>query len=371
MNGWKKVFAAALLATACGGAAAEDDLYGAAMGSLVIPSESDLNTGLGLHFLVGGGWKEDKNWESSLFLHRNQGEGKSPSLDSLGLAFDVNFFDVFGPGHTGQPFLLAGIGVQRDDPGAHIDTRGLVSAGVGVVFPRWNESNVKLRAEARIKGVFGDDSYGDLIFNLGAQFGPYHDQPAPVAAQPITKTTGVYDSDNDGVTDKADKCPGTPAGTKVDGSGCPLKAAPMDNDSDKDGVPNDKDKCPNTSRGAVVDETGCVVLAKVKLTGVSFATGSAELTRDAKSVLDNVADSLAQRKDVEVEIAGHTDSTGSDALNQSLSQRRAESARSYLISKGVAADRLTAKGYGESSPVDTNKTAAGRANNRRVEFKEQ
>jgi len=107
------------------------------------------------------------------------------------------------------------------------------------------------------------------------------------------------------------------------------------------------------------------------LEGVNFITDSAELTSGSKRVLNRVAQSLKEWSEVDVEIEGHTDSVADDAYNMDLSQRRAESVRAYLISRGVSASRLTAKGYGETRPVASNDTPEGRARNRRVELRKR
>ena len=176
------------------------------------------------------------------------------------------------------------------------------------------------------------------------------------------------DGDGDGVLDDADQCKDTPAGDKVDANGCSLPK-----DADGDGVNDDKDRCPNTPAGVKVDEEGCQVLFEptkktLILEGVNFETGKAELTPESQTILDAVASSLVANEEIKVRVGGHTDNTGSAAVNKRLSTARAESVRQYLISKGVAATRLTAAGYGPSKPVASNKTAAGRAQNRRVEL---
>ncbi len=175
------------------------------------------------------------------------------------------------------------------------------------------------------------------------------------------------DTDADGVIDLNDRCPSTPTGARVDTNGCPT-------DSDKDGVFDGLDRCPNTEAGRQVDANGCPILFEADkptlvLQGVTFATGSAVLSDNSQTVLDIVAESLKGNPDVRVEVGGHTDATGSRALNTRLSQARAESVRTYLISQGVPATQLTARGYGPDNPVATNSTAAGRARNRRVELK--
>ncbi len=175
------------------------------------------------------------------------------------------------------------------------------------------------------------------------------------------------DADGDGVTDDKDRCPNTPAGVRVNADGCPM-------DSDGDGVSDDKDRCPNTAAGTQVDAVGCPILFRdnrptLILEGVTFATGKAELTDASKAILLTVAQSLAGNPDVRVEVGGHTDNTGSRATNARLSQARAESVMNFLVANGVNANQVTAKGYGPDQPVASNRTAAGRQQNRRVELK--
>jgi outer membrane protein OmpA-like peptidoglycan-associated protein len=176
------------------------------------------------------------------------------------------------------------------------------------------------------------------------------------------------DADGDGVLDDVDQCKDTPPGDKVDAKGCSLPK-----DADGDGVTDDKDRCPNTPAGVKVDAEGCQVLFEptrktLILEGVNFETGKAELTPESQTILDGVAASLVANDEIKVQVGGHTDNTGSAAVNKRLSAARAQAVRVYLISKGVAAARLTAVGFGPSKPIASNKTAAGRAQNRRVEL---
>ena len=183
------------------------------------------------------------------------------------------------------------------------------------------------------------------------------------------------DSDGDGVPDGIDKCPNTPRGTKVDASGCPM-------DSDGDGVTDDKDRCPDTPRGTQVDANGCpppppppppAAIPERGMTlvleGVNFEYDSAKLTADSTTVLDRVAASLMEHTEAKIEVDGHTDSKGNDAYNLSLSRKRANAVKDYLVSKGVNAAQLSAKGYGEKQPIASNDTEDGRSHNRRVELK--
>ncbi|TSJ37257.1 OmpA family protein [Mucilaginibacter corticis] len=153
------------------------------------------------------------------------------------------------------------------------------------------------------------------------------------------------DSDGDGVPDFYDKCPGTPAGTKVDGSGCPLPVA--------------------TTKIYVTEEDKKVVKEAIK--NLEFDFGKATIRDHSLPSLDKVAQLLID-KNFSLKLAGHTDNVGSDAANLKLSKDRAESIKTYLVSKGANASRIEATGYGKTQPIASNKTAKGRQLNRRVEF---
>jgi len=206
------------------------------------------------------------------------------------------------------------------------------------------------------------------------------------------------DSDGDGVPDYLDKCPNTPKGVKVDEHGCPL-------DSDGDGVPDYLDKCPDTPKEAwgTVDEHGCPKdrdgdgipdyldkcpdvpgipenhgcpeikdevkkLLQKALNGIEFESGKATIKRTSHGILDQVATVMKENPAYLLQINGHTDNVGNAAKNQTLSQERAEAVKAYLEGKGVAGKRMTATGFGDTKPIADNKTAAGRTQNRRVEF---
>jgi outer membrane protein OmpA-like peptidoglycan-associated protein len=205
------------------------------------------------------------------------------------------------------------------------------------------------------------DSDGDGVFD-GIDKCPDTPKGAAVDAKGCPK-----DSDGDGVFDGIDQCPDTPKGAAVDAKGCPK-------DSDGDGVFDGIDQCPDTRAGAQVNSVGCEVLFEegsdtLVLRGVNFEFDSAELTAESKDILDSVVGSLQHFAEVRVEVAGHTDSRGAEGYNLTLSQRRADSVRDYLVSKNVASDRLVARGYGETDPIADNGTDEGRAANRRVELK--
>lgn len=184
------------------------------------------------------------------------------------------------------------------------------------------------------------------------------------AASPTGKTIGYE-------LFKTIGCPGQPLlGTPCKDPTPAAAPAAKPKDTDGDGLTDDKDKCP-TVYAKTPD--GCPPAAapapkKLILQGVNFDNDKATLLPQAQTTLDQAAATLKEWGDVKVEVAGHTDSVASDAYNMKLSQRRADAVRDYLISKGIAASRLTAKGYGESKPIADNNTEAGRYQNRRVEL---
>jgi OOP family OmpA-OmpF porin len=185
------------------------------------------------------------------------------------------------------------------------------------------------------------------------------------------------DSDRDGVGDSVDKCPDTPQGCPVDKDGCPL-------DSDGDGVIDCLDKCPDTPKGVAVDKDGCPPVeekrpepaaavepkaeAPVMMTlHILFASDKYNIQPKYESEIKKVADYMKANPDVTAVVAGHTDSTHSNAYNKKLSQNRANAVKTALVEKyGIDASRIEAVGYGEDKPIATNKTKAGRQKNRRV-----
>lgn len=205
---------------------------------------------------------------------------------------------------------------------------------------------------------------------------------------------GCPDGDGDGVADIDDKCVNTKIGTKVDITGCAkdsdgdgvmddvdrcpnvagvmaLKGCP---DDDGDGIANLDDKCPNTK--GTTENKGCPEIPKTEINRITligtklfFLNNSDKLKVASLSQLDELTKILMKYEGANLVIEGNTDSNGSDEFNLTLSQKRTESVKQYLVEKGIAAYRLLAIGNGESKPIADNKTALGRAKNRRVELK--
>lgn len=182
------------------------------------------------------------------------------------------------------------------------------------------------------------------------------------------------DNDNDGIADAQDGCPmvNEDKDNFEDTDGCP------DNDNDKDQVSDQKDQCINEpeTRNGYRDLDGCPdeVPQEVKkytgaIKGITFETNKTIIRKSSEPTLQDALKVLNQFPEVKLEIQGHTDDQGDDAQNLVLSQGRADAVRDWFVQNGIAADRLTAKGYGETVPVGDNKTPEGREQNRRVEFK--
>jgi len=171
----------------------------------------------------------------------------------------------------------------------------------------------------------------------------------------------VSDTDGDGIIDTEDRCPETPRDSIIDGTGC---AIPMDDDND--GVRDNEDRCPDTTAGVPVDARGCEVANEIRLQGVHFETNSDRLRANATVSIEDAASTLIRNPSIVVEVAGYTDDRGDAGYNQALSERRAKTVRDFLINSGVAEERLSWRGYGESDPIADNATAEGREQNRRV-----
>jgi OOP family OmpA-OmpF porin len=272
-----------------------------------------------------------------------------------------------------RPFVTAGVGLEMGSFPA-VDTRDFgPNFGLGLHAYLWENWGLRLDGRWAPVHVNATPSVGTPIndgwqSNLEATVGVFYafggakdEEPAPAPAPEPEPEPG--DQDGDGVNDEKDECPDTPRGATVDEKGCP-------SDSDGDGVFDGIDKCPDTPKGTEVDAMGCPKVSKARgvLKGVTFKFGSAELTDTAKVTLDEVAKTLNEFPNVKVEVQGHTDSTGPDAVNEHLSQNRANSVMEYLGTAGVAKERLRAKGYGETKPIADNATRDGRSENRRVQL---
>lgn len=192
------------------------------------------------------------------------------------------------------------------------------------------------------------------------------DKCADVAGVARYNGCPIPDSDKDGINDEEDKCP-QQAGVARYG-GCPVP------DTDGDGVNDEEDKCPTVA--GIAANAGCPEVKEEIKTKVEFAarnifftTGSYQLQKKSYASLNEVAQILKDNPTLQLDVEGHTDASGDAAKNQILSENRAAAVKAYLAAQGIEKDRLTSAGYGSDKPIADNKTAAGKAKNRRVELK--
>ncbi len=365
----------------------------------------DLNLGLSLTNIEIPLSETDNTYEARLLYDNNQRRELY-----IGGDIRVNFNILDKTRYIVTPYLFAGITPTYKDNGyGYSYMTASVPLGLGFNFNVGRDIDLQLESGYRV--AIGNKEYNHLQHSAGMifWFGKPGDVPPFAAMTPI-------DTDSDGVPDAEDECPTIPG--KAAFSGCPdsdndgvpdhqdecpmVAGAPEFNgcpDSDGDGIPDHKDKCPYEAGTA--DRDGCPVpdrdgdgfndevdkcpdqysktnngcpeirmeiIQEVNKAAreIFFQTGKATLTKGSHSQLDRIVQVLKDDTKLYADIEGHTDNTGSDAINQPLSEKRAAVVREYLISKGIDAGRLTSQGFGSSQPVADNKTAAGRAQNRRT-----
>lgn len=296
---------------------------------------------------IGFGRFFGNNFSLDLEYDEFSGTYRDYNARILGATYDqwgLKNIGLMGRYHIGdgnlRPYLAAGVGYLSHRNINHEGDDLSTSLGLGLqgkIANHWSaRAQILWRGDNDGASIRGRSGYSDWIYSIGLSFdfGGRAVAPAPVAAtQPP-----------------------------------PPPPPPPNPDLDGDGVPNERDKCPNTRPGAVVDLDGCEVEAVIELEGVNFDFDKSTIRPEGKAILNGAAALLQKHERVVVEVAGHTDSVGSDAYNQGLSERRANAVKDYLTAQGVKASRLTARGYGESRPVASNDTDAGRAENRRVEL---
>lgn len=349
--------------------------------------DRDVNGGLSIGYDFPGIFRADleyREFDNEIDRLTENGVQSDPEgeIDSRSMMFNL-WLDFNRDGNV-LPYVGLGAGAvdltQFGDE-ADSDALFLAQAGAGINWYvserlsfdlgyRYAESD-----EPTYKGAnrVTESEYEREGFTLGLRFNFYDRHPevdsdrdgvwdrndqcpgTPAGAQ-VDSRGCALDSDKDGVVDHRDDCAATPPGTKVDRRGCAL-------DDDNDGVTNAADQCPDTKAGQKVLENGCVELT---LRGVHFEFNSERLTANAKAICRDTAGQLQRDPDVRVEVQGHTDNKGAAGYNLKLSQDRAQSFVNCLVDNGIDRSRLRAKGYGESNPIASNDTPEGRAENRRV-----
>jgi OOP family OmpA-OmpF porin len=399
----KKTLVAAALALGAGHAMAIDlqnPYFGVLAGTFIPDPDGPNERPFGTQFFAGIPLNHTFSMEPSGFIYYmpRKPDGKADLTYGAGVDFIAHKKDR----NNLMGFLLAGYGVSYADVTQVEDIGGYANAGFGLIRPVSPQSRWSVRGEFRavydVNHVKTESRKSDAMeyrFSVGVQRGFLDNVPLVPVAPPVidTDSDGVPDTtdlcpgtppgtpvdatgcpaapgdaDGDGVPDALDQCPDTPADTPVDAAGCPVKAT-GNTDDDGDGIANELDKCPNTPAGFKVDAVGCLVEQTLALQSVNFEFDSDRLTSEAKAILDGIATGLGVQQAVQVLVVGHTDALGPQSYNLSLSQKRAKAVINYLTEKGVASERLKSEGEGEFTPIASNDTEAGRAQNRRVEFK--
>ncbi len=314
-------------------AAAEDFLYAPDYLSLLpgysLPSKAAGTAGSGAtlsgiygreftpHFLI------EANIQSSVF---ETGRNNGTDFYQNGATFDLVYQLADRRAGLFTPFALGGVGGAYDDfyPKDRRGAAFIADLGLGLVSKPLFANGIRLRVDARYvyDGNQGGHGEGRFLAGLDVPLGRIEHEvrylPGKTEIHEVVKEVAArpwVDSDGDGVDDEHDRCPNTPHGFKVDVQGC------------------------------VIDHQ------TVSLPGVTFEFRKARLTPNAQTILDLVSHAFIDQPTLQVEIAGHTDSIGSIAVNLKLSRLRAEAVREYLISTGARPDQLIARGYGKSQPL--------------------
>jgi OmpA-OmpF porin, OOP family len=380
----------------------------------------EMDHGFSLSYWRGLTKTIDFSTRAGLLFNNYAGDDRgeiNQTTKELGIELEPSLnFRPYGDNSLIAPFLTAGVGVGRYSGkfGAYLP------AGIGAQLNLRSNSYVIVQAQYRF-ALTKDIIKDNLFYSLGVaqNIGKAKEAKEKVAALPPAPV--VLDRDGDGVIDADDKCPDV-AGTAAlqgcpdkDGDGiadagdkCPdvaglakYQGCPIP-DTDGDGVNDEDDKCPtvkglaryqgcpipDTDGDGVNDEDdkcidrkgsasnqGCPEIDKAVIDKINyaaknvfFATGSAKLLPKSFKALDEAAKLLKSDETLMVDVDGHTDSQGNEEKNQALSENRAKAVKDYLVSKGIAETRLKSAGYGSTKPVGDNKTAAGRASNRRTEL---
>ncbi len=320
-------------------------------------TENAMFAAVGVGKFINRNWSLDGqlNWQNP-----KQNDNEDLNWSQYGVSLDLRRHFI-AEGRNWNPYLLMGLGFQRAEeeydnfpnpasPGQRKDENLAAKFGLGV---QGDLGAVGIRTELAVRF----DMDGNAVDSVGNDLG-------------ASNFTDVLASV--GVVIPLGAAPMAPVG--------PAPVAPncADMDDDGDGVNNCNDKCPGSQAGQTIGPDGCPVPVSIDLKGVNFDFDKATLRPDAVSILNEAIEILKRYPDLKVEVAGHTDSIGSDAYNQGLSERRAKTVYDYLTSNGVDAARLAGPtGYGESRPIapntnpDGSDNPEGRAQNRRTELNVQ
>jgi OmpA-OmpF porin, OOP family len=292
------------------------------------------------------------------------------------------------------PYAAIGLGGHKYD----VYYGAFIPVGLGLRLNLFDEAGVNLTGQYRIPVINETTNYHFYYsFGIYGIVGKKKEPPPPpvVVLPPQVTPPAPVDTDKDGINDDVDACPTVFGVARY--KGCPIPDTDKDGindeedkcpnefgvaryqgcpvpDRDKDGVNDEEDKCPDIP--GVKENNGCPeikeeVVKKIDYAAANilFVTGSAKLASSSFKHLDEVVQVINDHPGSKLAIDGHTDNTGTDAINNKLSQQRADAVKAYFVKKGIDENRITATGHGSSQPIADNKTAAGKKKNRRVEMK--
>jgi OOP family OmpA-OmpF porin len=318
-------------------------------GFALADADRNAKDGMNLHLVAGRVIYDAFSVELNAFATQFDGElAGGPDTDLLGAGLDL----ALGLPARGSPVFLLGAGAVQHDVGGESKTQTFGDLGLGYYLPVGFDREL-WRIEARYHLLMGErpalpgeDLVEDVRLSLGVLFTFGGEDPAP---QP-------------------ERRPPEPQAQPGPESRF-VAPAPALTDADGDGVADADDACPETTQGTAVDARGCVEPEQVVIRSAYFGSNSSSPTARVYEVLREVAAAMQADPRMRLEVEGHSDMSGPAAKNLPLSQQRAEAVRQLLVEFGVAPGRLVARGYGESRPVNDNKTLEQRAYNRRVQFR--
>ena len=310
---------------------------------------------LGVGKFISPAWSLDAELN---YQNPNKEANQDLNWSQYGISLDLRRH-FLSEGRGWNPYVLVGVGYQRSEeeydafpnpvsPGEREDGNFAAKVGFGA---QGDLGRAAIRTELAYRADFDDTSvnapsedwFGDVLASVGVviPLGPEPTAPVAPAPAPVAPSCADMDSDGDGVNDCDDRCPDSQAGQTIGPDGCPVPVS-------------------------------------IDLKGVNFDFDKSTLRPDAVSILNEAIEILKRYPELSVEVAGHTDSKGTDAYNQSLSERRATAVYDYLTSNGIDGSRLVGPtGYGESRPIapntndDGSDNPEGRAVNRRTELNVQ
>jgi OOP family OmpA-OmpF porin len=293
------------------------------------------DTVIGTNYGYGRSFWNTRAWEVRAFGGTLE-TGQAGLTDFYQYGLGLDLFQRFGNLGAGHPYLVGGLGAVLNDvdPDDEDGVSGYANLGAGWRFASVTDWGIRPRVDLR--GVYDSFDSGQLDIMLGLTL--------EIAAG--RETVVVQET----VVEK-------------------VVEVPVVLDGDGDGVPDAADQCKDTVGGAKVAPDGCVRKEQViVLPNIEFAYNRAELTPAGRETVDTVVRFMNDQPEIELEVWGHTDSSGSEVYNLGLSQKRASAVVKYLTANGIAAKRTRSAGFGESRPLADNATEEGRERNRRVEL---